>query len=95
MSVYGRSLPVQSDGAGISPLVLRPVQAAWALGISPRKLWGMTKRGEIPHLVIGRQKVYPLASLQRWIDAQTKAGTAVADTAPSPSVSAAGKGVQA
>ena len=49
------------------PLLLTPQQAAEALAISPRKLWGMTDSGEIPHLYIGRCKRYPLADLQRWL----------------------------
>ena len=53
-------------------LLLTPKQAASALAISPRKLWGMTASGEIPHLKIGRLTRYPVADLQAYIDSQRK-----------------------
>lgn len=55
-------------------LLLTPQQAAEALAISPRKLWGMTASGEIPHIRLGRCKRYPVDDLQRWIDEQKKGG---------------------
>ena len=55
-------------------LLLTPQQAAQTLAISPRKLWGMTASGEIPHLRVGRCVRYPLDDLQRWIDAQQEGG---------------------
>jgi len=55
-----------------SPLALRPREAAKALGISPRTLWGLTApRGPIPCLRIGHGKrqsvLYPVADLQAWL----------------------------
>ena len=55
-------------------LLLTPKQAAEALAISPRKLWGMTSSGEISHLRIGRAVRYPLDDLRAYIDAQKKGG---------------------
>ena len=55
-------------------LLLTPRQAAKALAISPRKLWGMTASREIPHVRVGRCVRYPLEDLQRWIDAQKEGG---------------------
>jgi len=55
-------------------LLLTPQQAAEALAISPRKLWGMTASGEIPHIRLGRSVRYPLDDLQCWIDRQKKGG---------------------
>ena len=55
-------------------LLLTPQQAAAALAISPRKLWGMTASGEIPHIRLGRSVRYPLDDLQCWIDRQKKGG---------------------
>ena len=55
-------------------LLLTPRQAAKALAISPRKLWGMTASREIPHVRVGRCVRYPLDDLQRWIDAQKEGG---------------------
>ena len=59
---------------GAKPLLLTPQQAAVALAISPRKLWGMTDSGEMPHLRVGRCVRYPLDDPQRWIDAQKEGG---------------------
>ena len=55
-------------------LLLTPQQAAQTLAISPRKLWGMTDSGEIPHLRVGRCVRYPLADLQRFIDEHKNGG---------------------
>ncbi len=57
-------------------LLLTPQQAAEALAISPRKLWGMTASGEIPHIRLGRCVRYPVDDLQRWIDEQKEGGAA-------------------
>ena len=55
-------------------LLLTPKQAAEALAISPRKLWGMTASGELAHLRIGRAVRYPIDDLLAYIDAQKKGG---------------------
>lgn len=59
----------------IEPLSLRPRDAAKALGLSERTLWGQTSpRGPIPCLRIGRGKrqmvLYPIAELQTWLRRQ-------------------------
>lgn len=51
-------------------LLLTSNQAAEALAISPRKLWSMTKSGEVPHLRLGRCVRYSIEDLRRWIDGQ-------------------------
>jgi hypothetical protein len=56
----------------IEPLALRPREAAKALGISTRTLWGLTApRGPIPCLRIGHGKrqvvLYSVAELKRWL----------------------------
>ena len=55
-------------------LLLNAREAAAALAISPRKLWGMTASGEIPLIRLGRSVRYPLDDLQCWIDGQKKGG---------------------
>ena len=55
-------------------LLLKPPQAAEALGISPRKLWSLTACGSIPHIRVGRCVRYAPGDLERWIDAQRKIG---------------------
>ena len=57
-------------------LLLTPPQAAEALAISPRKLWGMTASGEIPHVRIGRSVRYQVDDLRDWIEANKKGGDA-------------------
>jgi excisionase family DNA binding protein len=57
------------------PLLLRPVDAARLLSISPRTLWELTRRGEIRVVRVMRRGVrYSVVELQRWIDAQQEAG---------------------
>ena len=63
--------------------ILLPLkEAAAALSISPRKLWGMTANHEIPHVRLGRCLRYPLADLVRWIEAH-KEGCQVNKQSPS------------
>ncbi|GDX95883.1 hypothetical protein LBMAG47_15470 [Planctomycetia bacterium] len=50
------------------PLAMKPVVAAKAIGVSPRTLWSLTKRGEVPHARIGRSVVYPTAAILAWLD---------------------------
>jgi excisionase family DNA binding protein len=75
-----RDLPAMTARApeGAPPrMALRPIEAATALGISPRFLWDLTQRGEIPAVRIGSGKrrtvLYPVADLQAWLARQ--AGT--------------------
>ncbi len=55
---------------GSHPQLLTPLQAADALAISPRKLWQMTKDGEIASIKIGRLVRYDIRDLQRWIESR-------------------------
>ena len=55
-------------------LLLSAREAAEALAISPRKLWGMTASGEIPHIRLGRCVRYPVDDLQEWIKSRKKEG---------------------
>jgi len=61
----------------LTPLALRPREAAKALGISPRLLWQLTHDGVIPCVRVGsgkRQSVlYPVAELQAWLSQQAEA----------------------
>jgi len=63
----------------VESLALRPREAAKALGISARTLWGLTApRGPIPCVRVGSGKrrtvLYPVAELQAWLNRQTEAG---------------------
>jgi hypothetical protein len=63
----------------VESLALRPRDAAKALGISERTLWGLTApRGPIPCLRIGHGKrlcvLYPVAELQTWLSRHAEKG---------------------
>ncbi len=49
-------------------LLLTPREAAQALRISERKLWGLTASGEIPCVRIGRSVRYDINDLHAWIE---------------------------
>ena len=49
-------------------LLLTIQEAAEALGISERKLWGMTDSRQIPHVRLGRCLRYPVRELEQWIN---------------------------
>lgn len=50
--------------------LLRPVEAARVLAISPRKLWELSNTREIPSLRIGRCLRYSPEHLRAWIAAR-------------------------
>ena len=49
-------------------------EAARLLSVSPRKLWGMTASGAIPHVRLGRCLRYPVDDLRLWIESQKIGG---------------------
>ena len=51
-------------------LLLRPTEAAEALALSPRLLWSLTAKGDIPAVRIGRTLRYDPRDLIAWIDRQ-------------------------
>ena len=53
-------------------LALRPREAARALGISPRLLWTLSNRGEVPCVRIGRAVVYSIDGLREWLARRTE-----------------------
>ena len=64
----------------IESLALRPREAAAALGISARTLWGLTApRGPIPCVRVGSGKrrtvLYPTAMLEQWLAEQAGRAT--------------------
>ena len=61
------------------PLALRPREAAKALGVSERTLWGWTHDGTIPHLRVGRAILYPTDALREWLRARSEGGNATAE----------------
>lgn len=59
---------MQSPQDRLERLLLTPREAAEALRISERKLWGLTASGQIPCLRIGRSVRYDINDLREWID---------------------------
>lgn len=61
----------------ISPLALRPREAAKALNVSLRTLWAWTQRGIVPCVKVGAGKrkavLYPVRELQAWLSRQVAA----------------------
>ncbi|MBX3375168.1 MAG: helix-turn-helix domain-containing protein [Phycisphaeraceae bacterium] len=57
-----------------SPLSLRPKDAAKALGIGRRKLWELTKAGDIPHVKVGTATLYPTEALRAWLIEHARKG---------------------
>jgi len=56
---------------GMERLLLSAQEAAKALGVSQRTLWGQTvPRGTIPFVRVGGRVLYPIDRLRRWIDEQ-------------------------
>lgn len=52
----------------VDVLLLKPVEAALALGISLKSLWSLTApRGPLPVVRLGRSVRYPVEGLNRWI----------------------------
>jgi excisionase family DNA binding protein len=56
-------------------------EAAKALAVSPRTLWSLTQRGDIPCVRIGRSVRYDPADIRAWIDRQKSSGQLTAGTA--------------
>ena len=61
-------LPRRTSALTPEPHLLKPVEAARILSISPRTLWGLTDRGDIPCIRIGRSVRYDRCDLAAWID---------------------------
>ncbi len=59
---------MQNPQDRLERLLLTPREAAEALRISERKLWGLTASGQIPSLRIGRSVRYDINDLRDWID---------------------------
>ena len=63
---------VKSSVPSIAPMLLRPREAATALGISVRHLWDLARAGEIPVVRLGRNTRYDPADLERLIESRKR-----------------------
>ena len=55
------------DDSAVSPLLLRPEQAALLLGCGRTYIYGLMDRGELPSLRIGRLRRIPRAAVEAYI----------------------------
>lgn len=51
----------------IGRYLLRPAEAASALGLSRSKVYDLIARDEIPHISIGRSRRVPVDALRKWL----------------------------
>jgi excisionase family DNA binding protein len=59
-------------GAIVERLLLRPAEAAEALGVSRSRAYELIAAGELPSVRVGGSVRVPVAELRRWIAARTK-----------------------
>ncbi|HRT42249.1 MAG TPA: helix-turn-helix domain-containing protein [Phycisphaerae bacterium] len=59
---------IEQQAPKVAQLLLKPAEAAKALGIGSRTLWGLTKAGEIACVRVGRSVRYATADLQAWVE---------------------------
>lgn len=70
MEVFGETKRVGGSAPQKAPaLLVRASEAAQMLALSPRKLWELTNRGEVPCVRIGRSVRYSVEDLRRLVDA--------------------------
>jgi excisionase family DNA binding protein len=95
------SLPMAREASlkpvSLPPISLRPVEAARALGISPRTLHTLTQQGRIPHSRLGRCIRYRMDVIGQFLADHEQVGWQVKPRKPRPDADAArgveGKGV--
>ncbi len=56
--------------AVVTPLLLRPEDAAGLLSISRSRVYELMATGGLPSVVLGRSRRIPLGALQRWVEEQ-------------------------
>jgi excisionase family DNA binding protein len=55
-------------------LLLRPAEAAEAIGVSRATLYAMLQRGELPRVRVGRTHRVPVDGLHQWIADRSTGG---------------------
>jgi predicted DNA-binding transcriptional regulator AlpA len=64
-------LPPDSGRDAVPRVLLSAPDAARALGISERTLWGLTKpRGPVPSMRVGGRVLYLTSALRAWAEAE-------------------------
>lgn len=59
----------QTTQAECTPLLIDATKAASILSLGKRTLWGMTQRGAIPCVRVGRRVLYRPCELEAWVAA--------------------------
>lgn len=57
-SPHPRTRPRLSADRDLEPLLLTELQVARLLAVSPKHVWNLSARGELPHVKIGTAKRY-------------------------------------
>jgi excisionase family DNA binding protein len=57
-------------------LLLNADEASEALSLSPRKIWELTRDGDLPSIRIGRSVRYDVEALREWIARKSQSGSA-------------------
>jgi excisionase family DNA binding protein len=70
----GRPSELAAPAAPVGALLLTPRQAAAALAVSERTLWGLTKAGKVPCVRLGRAVRYSPDDLRAFVLAQRCGG---------------------
>jgi excisionase family DNA binding protein len=64
-------------------LLLKPQQAANALGVSLRTLMGLVATNDVPHVRLGDRNLrFPLEGLRSWVNSRTTWPTTLGPTEP-------------
>lgn len=64
----------------MEPILVNSREAAKMLGISERKLFDLTKRGEIPSVKTGKSVRYRPESLRQWAETRERSKASQAST---------------
>lgn len=61
----------------MEPILLRPVDAAMALGISRSRIYELIRAGSLPSVKVGGVVRVPVGALREWVAGQLAAGQEV------------------
>jgi excisionase family DNA binding protein len=70
--------PVMTDAGPLQPILVDAATAARLLACSPRTVFSLAKRGELPRVMIGRAVRYSVQTLQEFCKRQERIGEAKA-----------------
>ena len=56
----------------ITPLAYTEDQLVQLFPISKRQLFELRRRGQVPHMKVGKRVLYPTREISEWIEAQVR-----------------------